>query len=245
MNSTAAWPKLVPPLAPEQQRINEDSIRPACEVLPAKFSAVEEFGHRYVAQHAPHNFLRTLEIGARLGRHIPYEKLSSAQARNYHALEWHEERAAQIKVRFPTVQVSVGDCQERLEFVTGDFDRVIAIHVLEHLPDLSAAICEMRRLCEPDHGIVSVVILFEGRLARMCRTISGLRILKGLSPRRFCPFVEREHRNRPQEFLRELEEYFEVVHRAFFPTRFHSVALHFCIGLTLKPKRLSEKRIAA
>ena len=82
MSSTAAWPKFIPPLTPEQQRIRDDFMQHWHEVLPTKYSFVDDFNHGYVVEHAPRNFLRTLEIGAGIGGHIPYEKLSPEQERH-------------------------------------------------------------------------------------------------------------------------------------------------------------------
>ena len=56
--------------------------------------------------------------------------------------------AARIRERHPGVEVLVGDCQQRLPFDDGSFDRVLAIHVLEHLPNLPAALAEIRRLLQ-------------------------------------------------------------------------------------------------
>ena len=246
MRSTAIWPKFIPPLTPEQQRISNDFMRHWHEVLPAKYSVMEEFNHNYVVEHAPKNFLRTLEIGAGLGAHIPYEKLSPEQERHYHALELRENMASAIRSRFPKVQACVGDCQERLDFVTGDFDRIIAIHVLEHLPNLPGAVREMRRLCDPERGVVSVVIPCEGGLAyTVARKVSAQRIFENRYGQSYRWFIEREHINRPQEILHELNACFYVTHCSFFPLGIHSIALNLCIGLTLTPKPLSEIRIAA
>ena len=46
----------------------------------------------------------------------------------------------------------VGDCQQRMDFEEGYFDRILAIHVLEHLPNLPAAVREMHRLCDKSLG---------------------------------------------------------------------------------------------
>jgi SAM-dependent methyltransferase len=187
--------------------------------------------------------LRTLEIGAGIGGHIPYEKLTPEQERNYHALELRENMASQIRARFPNVQACVGDCQQRLHFVTGDFDRIIAIHVLEHLPNLPAAVREMRRLCDPDRGVASVVIPCEGGLAYgLARRLSAQRIFENRYGQPYRWFIEREHINHPGEILRELAECFSVTHCRFFPLGIRSITLNLCIGLTLKPKPLSEIR---
>ena len=184
---------------------------------PARPSALELFNHHYVVEHAPKDFLRTLEIGANASGHIAYEKLTPEQERHYHAVEQEEHEAAQIRARHPDVQACTGDCQQRLDFVTGDFDRIIAIRVLEHLPNLAGAIREMRRLCDPDRGVVSAIISLAGEGGSI---------------------------HRPRAILREFGECFEVAQCSFFPFGIHSIALNLSVGLTLKPKPLSRLRFA-
>ena len=240
------WPKIIPPLTAEQQRISDDFMRHWHEVLPARYGFVDDFNHGYVVKHAPANFLRTLEIGAGLGGHIPYEKLSPEQERNYHALELRENMAEKIRARFPNVQSCVGDCQQRLNFPDGHFDRIVAVHVLEHLPDLPATVREMHRLCDPVRGVASVVIPCEGGFAYgLARRISAQRIFEKRYGQPYRWFIEREHINRPHEILRELEACFEVTHSRYFPLGLPSVELNLCLGLTLKPRRISETQTGA
>ncbi|MDP9333701.1 MAG: class I SAM-dependent methyltransferase [Actinomycetota bacterium] len=54
-----------------------------------------------------------------------------------------------------TVSLLVGDAQ-RLPFGDGSYDRVLAMHMLYHVPDRDLAISEMRRVLLPD-GVVLVL----------------------------------------------------------------------------------------
>jgi SAM-dependent methyltransferase len=235
--SSTTWPKAIAPLTAEQQRISNDFMQHWHEVLPKRYGVVDDFNHRYVVNHAPVAFERTLEIGAGIGGHLPYENLTPAQEREYHALELRENMAEEIRKRFPKIQACVGDCQQRLDFRDGYFHRILAIHVLEHLPNLPAAIAEMHRLCSPARGAFSVVIPCEGGLAyTLARRISAQRIFEKRYKQSYRWFIEREHINRPGEIIGELAKYFEVVHRRFFPLGVPIVAANLCIGLTLRPK---------
>jgi SAM-dependent methyltransferase len=250
MDRRSNWPKVIPPLSAEQQQISDDFMRYWHEVLPKKYGMVDDFNHEYVVKHAPQRFVRTLEIGAGIGGHLPYEKLSAEQERQYHALELRENMAEKIRERFPRIQACVGDCQEQLDFPDGHFDRILAVHVLEHLPNLPAAIREMHRLCSPGRGIFSVVIPCEGGLAYgLARRISAQRIFERRYQQSYRWFIEREHINRPHEIVAELETCFEVVHRAFYPLGIPIVPMNLCIGLTLKPRPrpdcVSEKQMTA
>ena len=207
------------------------------EVLPKQYGIVDDFNHKYPVRYAPRQFSRTLEIGAGLGEHLLYERLTPEQKRQYVALELRKNMADRIKERFPEVQTCVGDCQARLNFEDGYFDRILAIHVLEHLPNLPAAIGEMNRLCNKESGVFSVVIPCEGSLAyTFARRISAQRIFEKRYKQSYRWLIQREHLNKPQEILPELEKYFKVEHRAFFPLGLPLVFCNLCIGLTLVPK---------
>jgi SAM-dependent methyltransferase len=78
-------------------------------------------------------------------------------------------------------QVRVGDCQERLEFPDNHVDRALALHVLEHLPNLPAAVRELHRVCSKQHGRLRIVIPTEGGLAYgIARRISAQRFSERL-----------------------------------------------------------------
>ena len=218
--------------------MSDDFVRYWHEVLPGRYGFVDRFNHGYPVAHAPKDFARTLEIGAGLGTHLEYERLTPQQERDYVALELRDNMAAKIRERFPKVQTSVGDCQEHLPFPDGHFDRVLAIHVLEHLPNLPAALAEMHRLCHADRGVFSVVIPCEGGLAYgLARRLSAQRLFERRYRQSYDWFIRREHINRPEEILGLLGQDFDIVHRAWFPLGIPSVALNLCIGLTLRPRK--------
>jgi predicted SAM-dependent methyltransferase len=68
----------------------------------------------------------------------------------------------QLIKRFPKVKDLVDDCQSRLDFSDGYFDRILAIHILEHLPNLPEAVMKMHRLLNKKSGVFSVVMPCEG-----------------------------------------------------------------------------------
>jgi SAM-dependent methyltransferase len=235
--STTRWPKIIPPLNAEQKRISDDFMKYWHEVLPKKYGVIDDFNHGYAVRHAPEDFRTTLEIGAGLGEHLAYEKLTPEQEANYVALELRENMAAEIRRRFPRVQARVGDCQEQLDFADGSFDRILAIHVLEHLPNLPATVREMHRLCRPGTGTLSVVIPCEGSPAySLARKISAQRIFEKRYGQSYDWFISREHLNRPAEILAELEPYFHIQRRSFFPVPLPLLFCNLCLGLTLQPR---------
>jgi ubiquinone/menaquinone biosynthesis C-methylase UbiE len=234
------WPKTFPPLTPEQERIRDDFMKHWHEVLPKKFGIIDRFNHSYCVKHAG-TFERTLEIGAGIGEHIEYEALTPEQERNYHALELRENMSREIARRFPRIRTITADCQQTLPFADGYFDRVLAIHVLEHLPNLPVAVAELYRVCDKRRGVLSVVIPCEGSVAyTLARRVSAQRIFEKRYKQPYKWFIEREHVNVPGEIFAALDPYFTVHHRSFFP---FPVPLLFCnlvIGLTLQPRKESS-----
>jgi ubiquinone/menaquinone biosynthesis C-methylase UbiE len=207
------------------------------EVLGAnkKFRLIETFNHMYSVKHAPDNFLTTLEIGAGLGEHLAYEKLTQKQKENYVALEIRENMAEKIRQRFPDVKVCVADCQQTLPYADEHFDRILAVHVLEHLPNLPATVKELYRVCNKK-GQLSVVIPCEGgALYGLARKISAQRIFEKRYQQSYKWFIEREHINTPDVIEKELTRYFHIQHTRYFPSLIPLVGANLCIGLTLKP----------
>jgi SAM-dependent methyltransferase len=236
--TVSKWPKTFPPLTAEQKRISDDFMKYWHEVLPRKFGVIEKFNHGYPVRHAPANFKRTLEIGAGLGEHVVFEKLTPEQEANYHAVELRQNMTDALQERFPRIKAVTSDCQQRLDFPDGYFDRILAVHVLEHLPNLPAAVREMHRLCDRQTGVFTVVIPCEGSLAyTLARRISAQRIFEKRYKQSYKWFIEREHINRPHEILEELSPYFTIEQRSFFPLPLPLVATNLVIGLTLRPRR--------
>jgi SAM-dependent methyltransferase len=236
----AKWPKIVPPLTVRQQQISDDFMKRWHEELAgrSRYGLIEIFNHNFPVKYSKPNFKTTLELGAGLGEHIHYEKLTPEQEENYHANEVRENMAAEIRKRFPRVQTVVGDCQQSFAFADGYFDRVIAVHVLEHLPNLPATICESYRLLNKERGRFFVVIPCEGSPAyALARKISAERVYKKRYGGSYKWFYRREHINLPHEILAELGPYFSIEARSFFPLPFLPFVFNnLVIGLSLVPR---------
>jgi SAM-dependent methyltransferase len=234
------WPKVLPPLTPEQKQRSDEFMKMWHVELAGqpRYGLIESFNHNFPVKHSQPGFKTTLEIGAGLGEHLHYEKLTAEQEQNYHCNEYRENMAAEIRRRYPKVQTIVGDCQQRMDFADGYFDRYIAVHVLEHLPDLPGAIREAWRLLNKSTGRFLVVIPTEGSPAySLARKISAERVWNKRFGGGYEEFYKREHINLPHEILAELDPYFTIESRSFFPLPFLPVvAINLCIGLALKPR---------
>jgi SAM-dependent methyltransferase len=238
MASPTTWPKVMPPLSPERQAVHDDFMKRWHEILPQRYGVVERFNHTFPVRHSRPGFRATLEIGAGLGEHVTYEKLTPAQRDAYYALELRENMAARLAEAHPDIHAVVGDCQRRLDFPDGYFDRYLAVHVLEHLPDLPACVAEAWRLLDRGRGQFLAVIPCEGGAAySLARRISAQRIFERTYKMSYKPFIEREHINRPAEILSELDAFFTVQRRRFFPIAFLPIVpANLCIGLVMTPR---------
>ena len=90
------------PSSPDRgaKQISDDFMKLWHEVLPRRFGIVEIFNQNFPVRHSPAGFRTTLEIGAGLGEHLHYEKLTPEQEHNYHALDLRENMAAEIRGAF-------------------------------------------------------------------------------------------------------------------------------------------------
>ncbi|WLA68067.1 class I SAM-dependent methyltransferase [Bradyrhizobium diazoefficiens] len=224
------WPKAVPPLDAEQRRISDDFMRHWHEVLPNRYGAIERFNHGYSLRFLPNQtHFKTLEIGAGVGSHLAFEDLSR---QDYYCVELRQNMADAIAERFPQVTTTVGDCQRDLPYDSERFDRVIVVHVLEHLPDLPGCLDEVKRVLKPG-GLFSIVLPCDPGLAyEIARKISAERIFKKRYKMPYGWLIRREHINSPQEILSLLDDRFEELDRTYWPLHIPLANMNLCIGTT-------------
>ena len=197
MNKKNLFPKILPSLTEEQKIIKDDFMEHWLKVLRKKYNIVDNFNHKVVSKNKQKDFLTTLEIGAGIGEHLNYEDLSENQKRNYFALEKRENVINILKKEHPDINAVHGDAENKLPFEDNFFDRIIAIHVLEHLPNLPAALKESSRVLK-ETGLLQVVIPCEGSIAySIARKISAERIFKKKYKMDYNWFIKSEHINKP------------------------------------------------
>jgi SAM-dependent methyltransferase len=234
MENTDKWPKHIPPLTDEQNAIRNDFMKYWLTVLPERYGIIEKFNHGYAASRGFFQGCRTLEIGAGLGEHLAYEKLAD---QDYTVIELRDELANVIKKKFPLVTALVGDCQEKIPVENNSFDRILVIHVLEHLPNLPCAIKEMHRILKLKGGKLVVVMPCEGGLSYgLARRISAKRLFEKRYHQNYDWLISIEHINTPQEIRFELEQFFKIEEMSYFPLKVPSISLNLCIGMVLTKK---------
>jgi SAM-dependent methyltransferase len=222
------WPKPFPDLTPEQREIREDFMKHFHEIYSDRYGAVARFNHRYPLRSASDG-IRTLEVGAGLGEHLEFE---DASKQDYVALELRDEMADVLRQKHPEAEAVVGDVEQTLPFEDGSFDRVVAIHVLEHLRNLPAALDEVGRVLCPG-GRLAVVIPCEGGFGyALGRRFTSQRIFEKRYGTGYDWYIKTEHFNVPVEIIGELDKRFQRQHRSWWPLKVPSVHLNLCIGLT-------------
>jgi phosphatidylethanolamine/phosphatidyl-N-methylethanolamine N-methyltransferase len=224
------WPKVFPPLTPQQVEIADDWMRHWHEVLPNRYGVIEKFNHGYPLKHLPaHTPFRTIELGAGTGGHLEYEDLSIQE---YHCIELRENMASEIRRRFPSVTATVADCQQRLPYPDAHFDRAVVVHVFEHLPNLPGAVAELARVLKPG-AIFSLVIPCDPGIAyEIARQVSSARIFRKRYHRPYMWLMRREHINSPREILWVVKGKMQEIHRSYFPIGIPIMHANLCVGLT-------------
>jgi len=234
MENTDKWPKQIPPLTDEQNAIRNDFMKYWLTELPKKYGIIEKFNHGYAASKGFFTGCRTLEIGAGLGEHLAYENLDD---QDYTVNELREELAKEITKKYRSVTALVGDCQERIAVDDNSFDRILVIHVLEHLPNLPAALNEIHRILKLNGGKFVIVIPCEGGFSYwFARQISAKRLFQKRYHQSYDWLSSIEHINKPDEIILECEKLFKIEDMSYFPLKIPSVSLNLCIGMVLSKK---------
>ncbi len=234
INKQDLFPKEVPKLTEKQKIIKDNFMEYWLKVLRKNYGIVDRFNHGIVAKNKPNNFLKTLEIGAGIGEHLNYEKLSDNQKKNYFAMDKRENLLKIISEEHPFVQTVLGDCEKKFNFENNTFDRVIAIHILEHLPNLPNTINEVSRVLKKN-GLFQIVIPCEGSLAyTIARKISAERIFKKKYKTNYDWFIKSEHLNLPHEIINELKKKFLIIKKNYFPIPLSFEFCNLCISINLK-----------
>lgn len=225
------WPKRLPDLTAEQEAIRDDFMRFWLETLPRKYSWFERFNYEYALRSARPGG-RTLEIGSGLGVQLRHENLDD---QDYVATDLREGLVRTIQRDFPQVAALVADCEQELPFPDVSFDRVLAIHCLEHMPNLPAALANIERVLAPGGSFVGCIPCEGGILHRTGRRFSARPIFERRYKTSYDWFVETEHCNLPGEILDEVRRLFRLTDVTYFPLRAPLVDLNLFVGFTATP----------
>tara|TARA_B100000287_G_C20430268_1_gene701206 strand:- start:78 stop:806 length:729 start_codon:yes stop_codon:yes gene_type:complete len=237
INFRKNFPKVITEISKKDKIIFDDFMKVWLEELNTKkrFNLIENFNHNYSAKsHLLSNFkkkINTLELGCGIGTHLNYENLEN---QNYFVVDKRKNMLDVLKTKFNKISIIESDIQKKMNFSNEYFDRINAIHVLEHLPDLPSCIDEVYRLLNKD-GIFQVVIPCDpGILYEICRNISAKRIFEKKYKRNYDDFIKREHINVPKEILGIINEKFQIIDQNYFPFKIPFININLCLGITCK-----------
>lgn len=230
------WPKDRPILTDKQQEIFKDwyEFWLSESGMPGKFSIIDQWGHKFTAKRSKPN-TKILEIGAGTGSHLNFEK---SNVLDYYALEHNKDLSNQITKSFPNVHTIEGDCQQKFPFPDAFFDRIIAIHVLEHLDNLTYTLEEVQRTLQ-NNGIFTVVIPCEGGFAyKAGRQFTSKRLFQKRYKTDYEWLINYDHINNAKEVIEELDRFFIIEKTSYFPSIIKSLEINLVIGLICKPRKL-------
>jgi SAM-dependent methyltransferase len=195
---------------------------------PSKFSFVREFTVAFVRSGAPLANQTILEIGPGLQ---PVLGDVCELSGNYFAVERSGVMAASLRGRFPRSHIVQGDIADGTNLPSAHFDRVIAAHVFEHIPDLPRALREIRRLLKPT-GFLDVVLPCEGGLGyRLGRRFSSAKVFRAKFGSGFEEIIKSEHINTIFEIVDLLKTRFSVVETRLYPFNLWAAALAYHFNL--------------
>ena len=188
-------PKSFSPMTAEQGRIADDWMHYWHTAALPGFDLIEKFNHGYPLRHLPEGAgFRTIEIGAGSGGQLAVEDLT---LQDYHCVELREAMAAELRSRYPTVTVVVGNCERQIPYADDYFDRATAVHVLEHLQDLPSAVSELYRVLRPGAMLWIVIPCDPGLAYEIARITTSERLFRRRYKMSYRWLMRREHVNSP------------------------------------------------
>ena len=171
-------------------------------------------------------FEKVLEVGAGTGEHIKHIKhnfneywLTDA---NLKMLNQTIKKFASEKYRHILVQK---EDATNLSFADGSIDRLIAAHILEHIPEPHKVLCEWARVIKPG-GILSLVLPCDPGLAwRLGRMLGPRKAFKtaGID---YDYWMAREHINSINNLVTFVRYYFSNIHEQWMPFRVPSMDIN-------------------
>jgi SAM-dependent methyltransferase len=227
MRTASKWPKKPPELSQEQQRARTQFLRLWEKQVASKYSLIEKFNQGYPAKLRVPAGAKTLEVGAGIGCHLPFEDLRN---QDYHVLEMSDDYCDVLRTKLPRDRVVRGNIEERQPFEPGYFDRVIAIHVLQRIRDLPFALREICRILKPG-GFFDVVLTCEGGFAYgFARKLSTEPLFERTFGMEYSPIVRNDHVSTLAEIKLLLTEHFELLSCRHFPLPMPIDTLNLVVG---------------
>lgn len=183
------------------------------------------------------HYSRVLEVGAGTGEHFQFVRHSYDR---YYMTDRSEVMlsAAQKKYAAVSAEKLVFEQQDaaKLSFPDQSFDRLIATHVLEHLPDPVAVLHEWNRLAR-DGGLVSIVLPCDpGLLWRIGRYFGPRRNARRVGME-YDYLMATEHINSIFNLIVQIRYHFPHLREAWYPARIPvpDINLFYACNISVRP----------
>lgn len=183
-------------------------------------------------------FSQVLEIGAGTGEHLRHVKHDF----DSYLLTDHDQKALDV-AKNKLEQVQSRGCFKfsktngyKLDYKSNSFDRTIATHVLEHIPNPHLAIKEWARVTK-NNGVLSILIPTDPGIAwRLGRKIGPRRnaLKQGIA---YDYVMAREHVNSCVNLLALLKHYFPQAEESWWPFKLPSVDANLFVAINVIIKK--------
>jgi ubiquinone/menaquinone biosynthesis C-methylase UbiE len=203
-------------------------------------ATVMRASHRLVERNLDEttNFPRVLEVGAGTGEHFPFVRHSFEEYTltdtDPATLEIAKRKTAS-DARREHLRFELQD-GSTLSYADGSFDRVVAVHVLEHIYQPHLAIREWRRVLR-EGGLLSILIPTDPGVAwRLGRHLGPRRnaLKRGIA---YDYVMAREHVNSCNNLIAILRHYFPERREAWWPLPVPSIDMNLFFAFNAVEKK--------
>lgn len=171
-------------------------------------------------------FPTVVEVGAGTGEHFPHVRHGFDR---YFLTDLNSARLAAARASLPRDQAArvtvASEDATRLSFDDATADRLIACHILEHLPDPHAVLREWHRVLRPG-GVLSILLPCDPGLLWRTGRAFGPRTAARRAGIEYDYWMAREHVNGIGNLVTLIRYYFDAIDETWFPAMLPSVDLN-------------------
>lgn len=190
-----------------------------------------DLGHRYILDHSKNNPGVFLDLGSGSGYHLNFEEISAKK--KYICLDIDKKLLEKITNKL-VVKITAG-CQ-KIPLAENSVDVVIASHVLEHLENLNLCLKEIKRVLRNSGQLLVVLPCDPGWLWNLASRLTPSRQRLKKKGFDYDVIMKNEHINSFQFCIEQLEKFFVVKDKKFFPFLIPEPNFNFLCGLELRLK---------